>query len=277
MYRYWLIIAQIVLESFPISSSAHTILLQRILQQMDNGVVHADGLHAVFEHATLFESDVLAHWAHGPTLFVVALFFFHSWFFLLCHIKKCWRIIAKIIAFTALADLVTVLFFVLFHAFGTEWFPIGVGLCITSAALFSLAYIPKKQPAIWTWRTALLLGLVQGCALLPGISRLAATYVAARWLNFVPRKAVEISLLIQWPLIFVAWCNSVRILVNRGLLLYSLNPTMLLAMVGAAVVAFYSLCFVYYCLSTRRERWFAWYLIIPIGVWIWLSLTSYTF
>lgn len=276
MYCYWLVIVQIVLESFPISSSAHSILLQQLLQRMGGGIISREASCAFFEQATLFDSDVLAHWAHGPTVVIVPLFFASQWFFLVRHMQRCWRIIAKIIFYTALADMVTAIFFILFHMIGNAWFPVSLGLIITFLCLYSLAYVPRQRSVIWDWRTALFLGLAQGCALLPGISRMAITYTAARWIGFVPRKSFEISLLIQWPLIFAAWCNSIRVLRHQGMLVNCLQPMLLISMVCASIVAWYGLRFTYYCFLTNRERWFAWYLLIPIGLWIWLFATAYT-
>jgi undecaprenyl-diphosphatase len=52
------------------------------------------------------------------------------------------------------------------------------------------------------------MGLFQGLALLPGLSRFAATFCGARYLGFSSRSSFEISFMLQWPLILAAVTRS---------------------------------------------------------------------
>ena len=54
----------------------------------------------------------------------------------------------------------------------------------------------------------IILGLVQGIALFPGISRFASTYTASRFLNFTPKRAFQITFLLELPLIFAGFAGN---------------------------------------------------------------------
>jgi undecaprenyl pyrophosphate phosphatase UppP len=113
--------------------------------------------------------------------------------------------------------------------------------------------------------TAFILGLVQGIALLPGISRLATTYAAARWLGMQPRKAFEVSWLIAVPLFFAASMQGIYKIMYMphahelvvGFLPYIL-PAGLLAYIALKITA--------YLFYTHRAWWFGVYMLLPISL-----------
>lgn len=76
---------------------------------------------------------------------------------------------------------------------------IGLGFLGTTAALvlahFSLQG-DREQP---TLGGALLLGVAQGLAVLPGLSRSGSTIAVALWLGVRPRRAFELSMLMSVP------------------------------------------------------------------------------
>lgn len=256
-YAIWLF-AQIVLESFPISSSGHMLLLDKLL-----AAVHIAPSVNNAAQGNIFESvDVLEHFAHGATIGMVALFFFSRWAFLLRNVKRCWRIIAKIIALGFIADLCTSIFYVFFHFSSVQnYFPVGLGFFITGILLLSLRWCPTKATGTFNWRSATILGVVQGCALLPGISRLASTFVVARWLGIAPRKSFEISWLIVMPLLCAAFLNSVRLMVMEHQASYLLSIPLLATMGIAMVVAYFCLCLVSRLAYSNRLWWFGVYMI----------------
>lgn len=81
---------------------------------------------------------------------------------------------------------------------------IGLGFLGTTAALvlahFSL-HGEREQP---TLGGALLLGVAQGLAVLPGLSRSGSTIAVALWLGVRPRRAFELSMLMSVPAILGA-------------------------------------------------------------------------
>ncbi|MCK4517445.1 undecaprenyl-diphosphate phosphatase, partial [Candidatus Babeliales bacterium] len=112
-------------------------------------------------------------------------------------------------------------------------------------------------------RKALILGCVQGIALLPGISRFATTYVAGRWLHLSPRRAFQISFLIQLPLISAAFVQGLYKIVGtpEGILLSSGRG--LLTLVLATVIGFFALCFAQKLAYQEKFWWFGFYLLVP--------------
>jgi undecaprenyl pyrophosphate phosphatase UppP len=238
----------------------------------------------LFDAAAAMQREVFNHFLHGPTALILAIFFFKRWFFLLRAVlvntffllrghtkyrarrtRTLWAIVCKIIFFTALADVATFFFYLLFRfGINTDLFPLGVGFVITSMLLFSLYFCQSKQYARWHWQAAVVLGVVQGLALLPGISRFAITFVCARWLNFSNKKAGEISFLIQWPLITAGFLQGAYYV--RAFSIF--DASMFWVMFGAGIAAFVAFCWVYHMLMTNKLWYFAWYLPAPTVVWL---------
>ena len=78
----------------------------------------------------------------------------------------------------------------------------GVGLLVTGAVLWSsrrgIARAARERPAL---TAAVLIGLAQVCALVPGVSRSGATVVAALWLGVYAEEAAAFSFLLAIPAI----------------------------------------------------------------------------
>jgi undecaprenyl-diphosphatase len=81
-------------------------------------------------------------------------------------------------------------------------------LLITAVALFSVRWLrpPEEsdQPPQVTWKVALLVGLAQGIAIFPGISRSGFTIVAGLWGGLGRNSAAEFSFLLSVPTILAA-------------------------------------------------------------------------
>ena len=113
-------------------------------------------------------------------------------------------------------------------------------------------------------KKALLLGVVQGIALLPGISRFALTYVVGRFLKLSPRRSFETSFLIQFPLIIAGFCKGLFYLLLAPNCVSIFGIQVIWAFLGGTVVSFGFLHFVYY-LALRGKLWlFSFYMLIPI-------------
>ncbi|HWP08544.1 MAG TPA: undecaprenyl-diphosphate phosphatase [Polyangiaceae bacterium] len=106
---------------------------------------------------------------------------------------------------------------------------IGLGFLGTTAALvlahFSLQG-DREQP---TLAGALLLGVAQGLAVLPGLSRSGTTIAVALWLGVRPRRAFELSMLMSVPAILGAVILEGRVALGSAL------PWVPVLVVGAAV------------------------------------------
>jgi undecaprenyl-diphosphatase len=264
-FYVWLLF-QILLESFPISSSGHRLLFELYLKKFNNYVMPESKNFFNFTDAIFPSVDVLDHFAHGATVFILIFFFFSSWFFLLRHVRRCWRIILKIILFVGIADFITSIFYIVFKIVPVQ-FPLSLGFAITGCSLASLYWCPKNdnnKKGSFNVATACVLGLVQGCALLPGISRLATTYACARWLHFSPQKSFQISWLIAWPLITAAFLNSTYILIKKYPSWLMIHWPIFVVIFLAGIASYFMLCFSARLAYTYKFWKFSIYMIVPI-------------
>lgn len=260
---YLYIVMQVVLESFPVSSSGHLALFERLTRVSCTQSLAIDqqlnGYHAI--------SNVY-HLLHGVSAIIIALFFIRSWLPLVRAWPRCWRSLLRSILYVGIADVITGCFFIVLHGYIQQLFPVGLGFGITACALASLYWCRSVTYTPYTWYHACILGIVQGCALLPGISRFGLTYVIGRWLRLSPYKAFEVSFLIEWPLITVASITSLPMLCNPHIYAQFLHPLTLLVILGSGGMAWGGLVFVSYLIRIQRLWLFALYMLLPLIVWV---------
>lgn len=253
---------QIIAESFPVSSSGHCNLLILFLKMSEKNFLScADYISrgGIYSPSFLESFD---HVLHLVTLLVLAVFFFDRWKVYLMRLRSCLPIILKLIALVGLADIITALLYVFFKIYPVSM-PLIVGFGITAIALGSLYKCTEKNNNTFNIYTALILGLVQGLALLPGISRLATTYVAARWLGLQPRKAFEVSWLIAVPLFLAASAQGIYKILGMPEvhhLVFGSLPYIL----GAGIFAYGALKITAYLFYTNRGWWFGVYMVTPV-------------
>ena len=81
---------------------------------------------------------------------------------------------------------------------------VGITLLVTATLIIAAEFFRPQKMRVFTWKIAILLGLVQGLAVLPGISRSGLT-IAFLILIGLPRKeAAKNSFLLAIPTIFGA-------------------------------------------------------------------------
>jgi undecaprenyl-diphosphatase len=76
---------------------------------------------------------------------------------------------------------------------------IAVGFFLTSGVLLSLRWVPRGEFGELTPFQALLVGIVQGVAVMPGVSRSGAAIGAGLWMGLRPERAFELSLMLSIP------------------------------------------------------------------------------
>lgn len=188
MYQALQIFLSLALESFPISSSGHILLL--------SSLCYTSGVCS--DMITI--PSWLEHFVHLPIACVIALFFFTSWWPLVCNPLRYRSWLYRLCAWGFVVELITVAWYVLFALIGTAWFSVSAGFMITALLCASVAYAGSRDCSNLSWKNACVLGMGQGVALLPGISRFGTTYVLARWCGFKPRRAFELSFMIEFPI-----------------------------------------------------------------------------
>ena len=89
----------------------------------------------------------------------------------------------------------------------------------------------------WTQGDAVLMGLAQALALIPGTSRSGITMTMARWLGFERAEAARLSLLMAMPVILAAGVLEIAGLVRGGDLALSTDLGLAAALSFAAALA----------------------------------------
>lgn len=263
---YSIICTQIITESLPISSSGHVALMALIC-----GFSSYEFVPFAYQEVSWLQQQLMArsvdHFLHGPTCIIVAIFFYDRWIMLLKNWRKTYRIIGKLISYAVIADCCTALFFIGFRCIPVLRFPLGLGFIITGLALASLSLCTKEGASL-TKRKMIILGIVQGLALLPGISRFASTYTAARWLCLSPRKALEVSWMIQMPLMGASFLHSLIIFWQMGIPDQVLNMGTAFVMMVASIGGWYALRYAAWVSDRKKMWWFACYMVIPLILWV---------
>lgn len=235
---------QIILESLPISSSGHLVLLQTIF--------HWPELTKSFEYVL-----------HAPTILILVIYFRATWIPLLLH---CWRfrtVIINMVLSGCVADSVTALVYGCMQLLAPH-FPLWIGFATTACMLFSLRLVSYKRDQV-TYKKALLIGCMQGIAGLPGISRLASTYVTGVWLGLPAHKAFYFSCMIQFPLICAGFLYGLAKTAGSEWLCAStmVSNYAILALVASSVCAYALLYCVQRCMQEHTLWKFGYYMLLP--------------
>lgn len=248
IYWYFYAALAIILESFPISSSGHLALLDHII------------------HATATQDflSVFDHILHGPIALCIALYFYPRWRFFL-HPWRARFIIGRLVVLGFVVESITVIFYILFSKFSVSWFPLWIGFLITAFLLFSLCFCTTKRTKKFDLQMALILGLMQGLALLPGISRFGATFAVARWLGLDKQKAFELSFLLVMPLLSAAFVKGIVSYASSSDLEQLLNPMMVLVMIGSSI-GFYLGLLMVHKLILKNQLWYMSFYVLGISL-----------
>ncbi len=246
---YIISFVQVVLESLPVSSSGHIHLLEQLLDQK--------------------YSKELMYLLHIPTLCILAIFFGKPLIGYIREYAQNKAAIVKLVFFTVLIDSITALFFIFFARYNPTNYCfldrlLVIGFIITALLLYSLRWCTKNSDTSLTIHKAIMLGIAQGCALLPGISRFATVYTTSCWLGLSPLYAFSITWLVQAPLIGAAVAKTVCFssLSAEWALLCTVPAGIMLCL--ATVAGYYALVASYVLVSRNRLWLCAYYMIIPI-------------
>ncbi len=249
-----LITVQVVSESFPVSSSGH-VALALCLVAYKNMLTY-------FSLYNFLQSHDAVIWLNLPTVFVVALFFAREWLFLLFNIQYTWRIVLKLIFYMLCSNIVTTICFFIIRIYDLT-IPLWLGFGITLLLLFSLRWCRKSSHATLTIPRTLLLGLIQGMALLQGISRFAVVFVASRWMGISNRRSFFIAWMLQWPIsLGMLFLNIGQYMVQQTYVL-PLDLPLIMTMIIASTLAFIGMYSMYW-LVRRDMLWImSGYMILP--------------
>lgn len=243
-------------EFLPVSSSGHLVIAEALLGTRSEGL--------------LFEIAV-----HVGTLGAIGVFYRRRIaalaFGALRAEGEAWRYAAKLGLATLPAAAVGLgLPGLVEAAFERPWVP-GVALLVTGAFLFTTRRTaPRARGGEPGWAQALLIGLAQAVAIVPGISRSGATVAAALALGVGPLAATEFSFLLA----VIAIGGAALLALPDA---QAATPDALAALALGAGVALVSglaaLALFVRLLRSRRFHHFAWYTwAVGGGFLAWLAL-----
>lgn len=254
LFVYFWIAAQIIIEMIPVSSSGHLFLLECLCTKLGYRVSN------FFAQKNL-NLKSFYYFLHLPTLVIVCAYFSPQWFSFIFHDGI---IDIKPIIWVICADMITGILFLIKPDI-IEFFPIVIGFIITSYVLIKTSMCTgNKVITSWHISDAIILGLTQSIALLPGVSRLALTCFVGCLLGFSLLDAFCLSWLLQVPLMILAIVKSLASKSDRAKLWQSLNLQICLAIIISSGLSWIAFLLVIKIIQLNGWYLFGWYMILPI-------------
>ncbi len=225
-------VLQGVAEFLPISSSGHLVLGKQLL-----------GLGEVGLRLDVF--------LHVGTLLAVFAFYFAVIRRIVLNLE--WSYLLKVILSAVPAGVVGVLFKADLEAAFASSRMVGAALIFTGLVLTLTRFLPRGDKEV-SFGRALLMGLAQAVAILPGVSRSGMTLAAARASRVEAEKSAEFSFLMSAPPIAGAALLEVLQALKSEVTLTEVSwPLTVYGGVLAAVVGYFSLKLL---VSSLKGRWF---------------------
>ena len=249
---------QAVTEFLPISSSAHLFLAERLLGEGASSLTFDVGLHTGTLLAVLvyfradwlgfgraFVSDMRGRDARAPS-------------------RPPWSPESRLLSAIGLATVPAVLAGLVFNDVIEEY---ARSVYVVAAMLIWFGFVLEvadrrrqdRDLSSLTYRAALLVGVAQAIALVPGVSRSGVTISAARALGFERGAAARFSFLLSAPVVFAAAVLELgRSIVGKEEIAWG---PMLAGAATAAAVGWLVIAGLLTFLRTRGLRVFVWYRI----------------
>lgn len=263
-----------VTEFLPVSSSGHLAIFKNLLGVSDVGIVfdillHVGTLVAVF----------LCFWKDIKRLIIegigIIIDFFHNivvFFKRLAGQKVRYRRIIRssyrklvmlIVVSTIPTGIVAILIGDVAEAMEKTLLVPGVALLITGVLLLIANELPEKDktPKYTSYSNALVVGMVQGLAVIPGISRSGSTIVACLGCGMKKEFAVKYSFLMSIPAIMGAAVLKLKDLGSATAQGGSV-PGYILGTIVAAVVGFVAIKYMLVAVRNKKYKGFAYYCFI---------------
>jgi len=255
-------------EVLPISSSAHLILVPWFFKWPESGLTFDVALHlgTFIALAAYFRQDIVE--------LVTAFFAALSTRSLDTPAK---RLPFLIIAATVPAAIVGKSFEHLFEEmFRAKPLLIALFMIVFGLVLGVVDRVGRKRDGMGDLqpRSAIIIGLFQCLALIPGVSRSGITITAGLMLGFTRESAARFSFLMSLPIVAGAALLKSLHLVKHGIPAGEAMP-MLVGIVVSAVTGYISVVFLLRFVQKRSLAPFVWYRVIVGGVAIAAIMAGY--
>lgn len=246
-------------EFLPISSSGHLALLQQWFGIEEDKVL----LFAVLLHVGTLVSVFIVYWKDIWQLIVELCVTIND----LCTGKglrlderPVRKLGVMIIAATIPTGLIGILFNDFFDSLYTSILPIGIGLIITGFMLTFAEKMGSSDRGIkqMNFRNAFFIGIVQGIAICPGISRSGSTLFGSLICNLNREFAVKYVFLISIPSILGSAVLEAPAAIEAGIDPGFLGPV-IVGMIVAAVSGLIAIKTMIKVVSNKKLNYFSYY------------------
>ncbi len=246
-------------EFLPISSSGHLALLQQWFGVEENNVL----LFAVLLHVGTLISVFIVYWKDIWELVVELCLTFKDIFTgkgLRLEERPVRKLGVMIIVATIPTGIIGILFNGFFDSLYTSVVPIGIGLIITGCLLVAAEKMGDSNKGIkeMKYSNALIVGVVQGIAICPGISRSGSTLFGSLICNLDRKFAVKYVFLISIPSILGSAVMEAPAAFEAGIDMTLLGP-ILVGMVVAAVSGLVAIKTMIKVVSNKKLSYFSYY------------------
>lgn len=237
-------------EFLPVSSSGHLVLVQNLL-----GLVNVDVLFDIFLHLGTLAA-VIIFLRKDLWNIILNLNHFNQW-----RTNPEIRMLYLIVIASVPTALIGFLFKDYFEKMFTSIVVVGCFLIVTGLLLFlaerfSLSSKNKDVSAITTG-DALIIGLMQGLAIAPGISRSGATISAGLWRGIDRELAARFSFLLSVPAILGA--SVVKIKDYKQMALTIDHVPLIMGTILAFLSGYLALVVLFRIIRTRKLNVFSYY------------------
>ncbi|MGQ9632028.1 MAG: undecaprenyl-diphosphate phosphatase [bacterium] len=201
-------VVQGLTEFLPVSSSGHLVIVQKLL-----GVGGASILFDTFVHLGTLLAVVLAFWEDILDIFQSSLSGLRD---VRTFLESPSRVLLlMVIVGTIPTAIMGVLFKDVFEAMFSDVRAVGLSLLATGFLLFSTRFARAGSRRVGFW-DAIAVGIAQGIAIVPGVSRSGFTISAGIWLGVEREKAARFSFLLSIPAILGAFVLQLGDISWRG-------------------------------------------------------------
>ncbi len=239
---FFLGLVQGLTEFLPVSSSGHLVLFSKIFK--------------------VEESMFLSILLHVATLLSIVVVFW----------KDIWKIIKnpfkgdgmKIIIATIPTCLIVLLIMpIVKSSFGGAFLPYC--FLLTAVLLFVSDMLSKKKNGVFSTKNAIFMGIAQGFAVFPGISRSGSTICAGILSGANKKDCAKFSFLMSIPIIILSMVMEVYDVVKYGITIDYAPISIIASFAAAFVCGIFAIKFMMKLTEKGNLKWFAIYLVF-VGV-----------
>jgi undecaprenyl-diphosphatase len=239
-------ILQGLTEFLPISSSGHLVILHHLFGYKEPQLIFDIALHV-------------------GTLFSIIIYFRYD---IIKMLKEETDLLKYILIATIPTGIIAFSFKGIFESFFSNIKIVGAMLLVTAVFLFVGDLASRKETkdsnriTAMSWLKALIIGIIQGISIIPGISRGGSTISTALLLKVGKRQAVKFSFLLSIPAVVGALLIEFPIAVRDAIL----TPNMIFASIIAFFVGLVSIQVLVTSILHDKLRYFAAYCILVGGI-----------